>query len=679
MGRRLGVWAWIIVAPVVARFGSRVLRERGSLMRAILDLVVGGREAIQRNAWGEAFDLLREADAAGTLDASELEDLARSAWWSGRPDDCISARERAFSGYAQSEDQKRAAMVALALAEDHFHRSATALGHAWLKRAEGLLESEPESIESGYLTRTMAVIAFEADNDLVKGLELAKRAYELGVEFGDADLRAISLHDQGRMIVAQGRVDEGMALMDEAMVAVVGGELGALATGKIYCNMIDICEQLADYRRAGDWSDAAKRWCERAGHSSGIPGVCRIHRATIMRLRGEWASAEEEARRARDELGNYLDFTGEALYEIGEIRFHLGDYEQAEQAFRQAHGSGRDPQPGMALLQLALGNPEGARTLIDQSIANTEAPLKRARLLPAQIEIAIEQEQLQDASAAAAELKSAADEYGTAALRAHADQAHGAVLLAEGQAEQGAEYLRRATELWRSIDLPFQVAKSRVLLARAYEQLGVIDIARLELSAARDTFEELGAMPDLRAALKALEGDAHGPVEGKRRTTALMFTDIVGSTALIGAIGDDAWEQLRRWHNRTLRSLFAGHGGREIDNAGDGFFVSFQRPDTAIDCAIEIQQTLSRQRQEHGFAPEVRIGLHAGGVTEVGAALAGEEVHRAARICSHAAGGEILASSRLIEQIENQSRGDLRLLHLDGFTEMVEVVSIPWK
>jgi len=646
--------------------------------KSAADLVIEGRDAIERNAWDEAFELLQAADEAGSLSATELEDLARSAWWSGDPESCINARERAFAGYARSEDPKRAAMVALALAEDHFHTSATALGHAWLKRAGDLLESEPESIENGHLTRTRAVIAFEADNDLAKAMELAKRAYELSAKFGDADLQAIALHDQGRITVAQGRVKDGMALMDQAMVAAVGGELGPQATGKIYCNMIDICEQLADYRRAGDWSDAAKRWCERAGHSSGIPGVCRIHRATIMRLRGEWASAEAEARRARDELGNYLDFSGEALYEIGEIRFHIGDYEQAEEAFHQAHGLGRDPQPGLALLELAQGNPEGARTLIAQSIADTESLLKRARLLPALVKIAIEQEQLEDAIAAADELQTAADEFGSEALKAHAAQALGAILLAEGKAEGAAEQLREATKLWRSIDLPYQAAGSRVLLARAYEQLGVIDSARLELTTARDSFEELGAMPDLRSAIETLNDLADGPIQGKRHTTALMFTDIVGSTSLIGAIGDDAWEHVLRWHDRKLRSMFAGHGGREIDNAGDGFFVSFQMPDAATSCAIDIQQTLSRQRHEQGFAPEVRIGLHAGEVTEVGVALSGEEVHKTARICGHAAGGEILASSSMIDQIETLRRGESRTLQLDGFAEPVEVVSVPW-
>jgi len=464
------------------------------------ELVAKGRDAIERKAWDEAFEVLQAADRAGELTAEELEDLAQSAWWSGAPEICINARERAFTGYTQSQDHKKAATVALALVEDHFHRSATALGQAWLKRAEDLLESEPESIENGHLTRLRAVIAFESDDDLTKASELSKRAHELGVLFGDHDLQAVTLHDLGRVMVAKGNVKDGMALMDEAMVSAVDGRLSPEMTGRIYCNMIDTCEQLADYRRAGDWSDAAKRWCERAGHNSGIPGVCRIHRATIMRLRGDWASAETEARRARDELGNYLDFSGEATYEIGEIRFHVGDYEQAATAFRQAHGLGRDPQPGMALLELALGNHDGARALINQSIANTGSLLGRTRLLPARVEIAIEQGQLEDAIADAEDLQSAADEFGSEALKAEAAYALGAVLIAGGDPEQAVEHLRRATDLWRGIELPYQTAKSRVLLALAFERLGIVDSAKLELEVARASFEELGAIPDVRSA-----------------------------------------------------------------------------------------------------------------------------------------------------------------------------------
>ncbi|GMQ86196.1 MAG: hypothetical protein BMS9Abin07_1769 [Acidimicrobiia bacterium] len=644
---------------------------------AASDLIATAREAIERNEWTEAYGLLVHAAATVGLDAEGFEDLARCAWWSGLPDECIDAREQAYAGYIKSDQPKRAALMALDLAEGHFNKKAVALGRSWVKRAERLLEPEPESVEHGYLARSQAVIAFEADNDLDRGLELARRASELGATFADPDLQAIALHDEGRITVALGDVEEGMVLMDEAMVAAIGGELGALYTGKIYCNMIDICEQLADYRRAGDWSDAARRWCERAGHSSGFPGVCRIHRAEIMRLRGDWEAAEKEALRASDELGNFVDFSGEAFYEIGEIRLHMGDFERAEEAFRQAHGLGRDPQPGMAELRLAQGNPTGAWTLISHSLANATAPLKRARLLPAAIAVALANDDLDSAGEAVKELSSIADEYGSPALLAHADHGRGAVLLAGGNLAQAVVHLRRATESWRENDLPYLAAKSRMVLAEAYRRQGSVDSAEMEFDAARVTFQNLGAMADVQAAVQALKAPAQDTATGDRTTAALMFTDIVDSTPLIGVIGDEAWEQLLRWHDRTLRSLFAGHGGREVDNTGDGFFVSFHQPQAAVDCAVEIQRTLFKQREDHGFAPEVRIGLHVGEVTEMATSLAGGEVHKTARISSHAAGGEILASAELAALVQDAA-GEPRSIELKGFAAKADVVSVPW-
>lgn len=649
------------------------------MTKSVGELIASGQQAMERNDWGEAYDLLHEAAATDGLDPEEFEDLARSAWWSGHPDECIDARERAYAGFIKSDEPQRAALVALDLSQDQFHKNAAAIGHGWVKRAERLLAEEPESVEHGWLARARAVIA-ENDDELDSGHELATSALELGTKYGDPNLQAISLHDLGRITVARGNVEEGMALMDEAMVAAIGGELDALYTGKIYCNMIDICEQLADYRRAGEWSDAAQRWCERAGHSSGFPGVCRIHRAEIMRLRGDWSAAEEEAEKASHELGNFADFAGEAFYEIGEIRLHMGDYERAEEAFRQAHGTGRDPEPGMAELHLARGNPARAWTLISESLTDASAPLKRARLLPAAIEIALATDDVDSARDAVTELASIAEEYGSPALVAHANHGQGAVLMSDGNSEQAVSHLRRAIELWRENDFPYLAAKSRMVLAETYRRQGSLDSAELEFETARTAFEELGAMADARAAIHALKAPEYDTARGGRTTTALMFTDIVDSTALIGVIGDEAWEQLLRWHHRTLRSLFASHAGREVENTGDGFFAAFDDAQDSVSCAVEIQRTFASQRTEHGFAPQIRIGLHVGEVTEIGATLAGEDVHKAARICGHGVAGEILASLDVVGIVDPPfTPSEPRRIELKGFTDEAEVVTLPWE
>ena len=307
------------------------------------------------------------------------------------------------------------------------------------------------------------------------------------------------------ILVAKGRVEDGMSLMEEAMVAAVAGELGAMATGRIYCNMIDICEKLADYRRAGEWDEEAKRWCDRVGHSSGFPGICRVKRAEIMRLRGAWAEAEQEARRASGELKEFLDFAAAAFYQIGEIRFHVGDLGAAEEAFRKAHELGRDPQPGLARLRLAQGNAEAARNLINRALTDdTLTPLDRARLLPAQIEIALAAKDLDAARSGTEELQAIAGAFGSQALEAAAGAAEGRLRLAEDQLEEAAENLLRSCKLWRQSGLPYEEARTRLMLGMAYRAQGADDLAELELDTARSAFERLGAILDVRRAAELL-------------------------------------------------------------------------------------------------------------------------------------------------------------------------------
>jgi tetratricopeptide (TPR) repeat protein len=389
---------------------------------------------------------------------------------------------------------RRAAMVAVRLAEDFFNRQAKSLGNGWLKRAERLLQDVAECVEHGVLLRLHAVLALESEENVDKALGLARRTCDIATRFNDRDLQALALHDIGRMLVSKGELPQGMALIDEAMAAAVSGELGPRVTGRIYCNMMGTCEKLADYQRAAEWSEAARRWCEpHAG--SGYPGICRVHRAEIMRLRGSWSDAETEALHAADELkGFYHIAAGEAFYEIGEIRLRMGDLARAEEVFRQAHELGRDPVPGLALVRLAEGKIDVARALIDRAVADRpEGSLERARLLPASVQIALAAGEVDLARAAAAELAAIAGRYGSTALQASAAQARGAVQLAESATDEAVPTLRRACKLWQEVQLPYETATTRLLLAGAYRAKGYSEDAELERQAAMSTFKGLGA------------------------------------------------------------------------------------------------------------------------------------------------------------------------------------------
>jgi tetratricopeptide (TPR) repeat protein len=270
----------------------------------IAETVEAGRAALARYSWREAYELLGGIRDEGVLSGEDLEGLAQAAWWSGRLEDAIAAGERAYAAHTAKDDRVGAARVALTLAKDNYTKHAAAVGAGWLARAERLLAESAESVVHGYRARLRAVLAFEGEGDLDAALRHADEALEIATRFGDRDLTALALHDRGRVLLDAGRVAEGMALMDEATAAAVSGELRPLTTGFIYCNTIGACEHIADYARAGEWTEAAKRWCERLS-VAGFPGMCRVHRASIMRLRGAWAEAEDEAQRACSELVDF--------------------------------------------------------------------------------------------------------------------------------------------------------------------------------------------------------------------------------------------------------------------------------------------------------------------------------------------------------------------------------------
>ncbi len=308
------------------------------------------------------------------------------------------------------------------------------------------------------------------------------------------------------MLVSQGRLAEGMAAIDEAMAALASGQIGARTTGRIYCNMMSTCERLADYRRAREWNEAVREWCE--PHSdSGYPGICRVHCAELLRLNGAWPEAEIEAKRASVELEGFVsDVAAEAYYELGELRRLMGDLTAADGLFRRAHERGRDPLPGLALLRHSQGRIESARSLLERALSEpTLSQLDRAKLLPAQVEVAIDAGATELARLSAEELSSIAETYGSPALIARGAFARGIVELSEGRPVPASANLRRAWKLSKDCDLPYEAARARVSLAQAYRAVGNTEDAELELKAAAAGFERLGALAAARSTTELLE------------------------------------------------------------------------------------------------------------------------------------------------------------------------------
>lgn len=643
------------------------------------------RAALDRHAWGEAYEVMAEADHAGGLAPEDLEVLAQSAWWVGQQDVARDAWERAYTLHAKAGDKLAAANAAAQLAFNLLGAGLPSVLNGWVNRAERLLQGAPEQPVHALLAVVRGMMAFTA-GDLDIAAAAGRRALDLGTAFGIPDLQAMGLHLEGRALVAKGRVEEGMALLDEATAAAVSGELSPQVTGRVYCSTVSACWGVADYRRAGEWADAAERWCRRRS-INGFPGVCRLHKAQIHKLRGMWREAEAEALLACKELPSWFPLDlGRALSEIGEIRLRTGDLEGAEEAFLQANDAGHDPNPGLALLQLAEGDVQAAAATIRDALDNPQAgsfetppnsDLQRASLLPAQVEISLAAGDLDAARAGAVDLDQIAETTGVAAMRASAAWARGLLQLAEGQAEAAQQSFRGSAALWGQLDAPYETARARMGLADAYRAAGNEGRAVLEYRAALASFDRLGAAPDARRATEAL-GEAVGRPVPRQVERTFMFTDIVRSTNLVEALGDEAWGHLIRWHDEQLRSQFAAHRGEVVKAIGDGFFVAFQSPGDALACAVAIQRALAEHRRAHGFAPQVRIGVHAAAATHEGLDYRGRGVNAAARVGALADGGEILATAQTAALAPTQPVTGLRSVMLKGFADPVEVVSIEW-
>jgi DNA-binding winged helix-turn-helix (wHTH) protein len=493
-GRGFRFVAPVMVSAAQVTAGSPSDGHEPGPAAAPVDSLERASRAVARGAWREAYDALKAADATGTLDAPDLERLAEAAWWLSDGTACVRARERAYREYIRAGQEQAAASVALALAEDYFHGLARSVGQGWLRRAERHLEGHSETSAHGWLYRLKFVIALESDRKPEEAMLCAERALEIARRVGDSDLETLALQDMGRVLVALGRVKEGMGLIDEAMTAVAAEGLTPRTIGRAYCNMMSICERLGDFGRAVEWFDAAYDWCEPHAES-GYPGICRVHNAGLLRLRGELAEAEREARRAAAELDGFLaDVAGEAFYELGEIRLRMGDLPGAGQMFSEAHARGRDPQPGMAALRLAEGRPEAARSMVERALSEEGlTPLDRAKLLPALVEIRVACDELTAAEEGVAELESITTSYTSPALVASAALARGRLELARGHAREAVMHLRRASRVWAEIDLPLELAQTRLLLSRAYSVQGNTDEAELEERAARALLDSIRA------------------------------------------------------------------------------------------------------------------------------------------------------------------------------------------
>src|SRR5882724_2386426 len=422
-----------------------------------------GRSAFERRAWGDAYEGLSRAGAEAPLEADDMERLAQAAALTGHDEASIEAFERLHQLRLDAGELSRAARAAFWLALRLFALGEAGRASGWLGRAQRLVESEgPDSLERGYL-RLPHVFRFTAAGDYAAARATAAAAAEVGARDGDRDLQALARCFEGRALVRDGRLAEGLLLLDEVMLAVTSGELSPVVTGLVYCGVIAACQQSYALDRAREWTAALSGWCDGQPQLVAFAGACLIHRSEIMQLGGAWPEAVQVARQASLRLSGTRDMeAGNAFYQEGELHRLRGELAEAEKAYALASERGRDPQPGLALLRLSQGRADVAAAATRRVLSATQSPLQRTRFLPAHVEILLAASELGEARQAADELCAIAEGFGMESLSALAQHASGAVLLAEGDARGAIEPLRRAQEAWQRIGAPYLGARVRL-------------------------------------------------------------------------------------------------------------------------------------------------------------------------------------------------------------------------
>jgi DNA-binding CsgD family transcriptional regulator/tetratricopeptide (TPR) repeat protein len=462
-----------------------------------IDELERGRRAYRNQSWKTAHGALVRAEAVSPLSGEDLELLATAASMLGAIDEQVQALERAYHRYLENGDDQDALRCAVWLGIHLMLAGSVGRASGWLSRAERQLEqSEDDSAGRGYLLLPIA-LRKEAAGDLDGAIEAAREATEIGERLRDADLAAIARQATGNLLIVQGRSEEGLGLLDEAMVAVIAGELSPVPTGLVYCGAIEGCHEAYELRRAREWTEALTEWCEKQPEMVAFTGRCLVHRAEIMQLEGAWDEALDEAERAHGRAGMSGSGVALAHYRRGDLLRLRGEFAAAEAAYREASRLGHEPQPGLALLRLAQRNAKAAAATIRRAVAEATEPSRRVALLPAHVEIMLAVDAIEDARRGCSELEELAGGYESGMVGALAAHARGATELGDGNPRAALGPLRRAVEAWRDLGAPYEAARSRVLVALGCQALGDGDAADMELDAARTVFAELGAEPDL--------------------------------------------------------------------------------------------------------------------------------------------------------------------------------------
>jgi len=477
------------------------------------DIAAAGREAFDQGKWQEAYEALSKV--TGELEPDDLELLAAAAYLVGDEAEAVAAWSRAYRRFDEEGDALRAARCGFWLSLVLLLAGEGAQGAGWLERVRRGLRDHPDSVEAG-LSRVIAGI-MAMGSDAEQADAALSQALALGERHDDPDLLAFALLGRGQLLVQAGRIAEGVPLLDEAMVTVMGGQVSPVGAGIVYCAVILTCQRILDLERSREWTEALHAWCEDQPDLVAFRGACLVHRSEILQLHGEWPEAISEVERAcRWYEERAQRPSGRAFYQRAELMRLAGDYREAEEMYRAAGEHGFEPQPGLSLLRLAEGDVASAAAAIRRVVAEAGRPSRResgvarSAVLGPYVEIMLACNDLDAARSGAEELERLATGSEVPLLTATACESMGAVLLAEGDPGAALASLRTAWTAWQRLEAAFESARVQAMIGRACRLLGDTDTAAGHIQAARRVFQRLGARP----ALDELEPTAETRVTG---------------------------------------------------------------------------------------------------------------------------------------------------------------------